>query len=341
MSPKSVELKMTAKAVPNYRTPKAVAVSNSHSPQIQGLTLMSLTTRAIRRPSTLVLGATDRPLNGWRLWRKKWRRRRSFIFWSPIIGVLLYGFVIEPMRLVERKTEIALQACPEQLRGMRLTVFSDLHVGPPHITLSRLRGIVETANATEADLILMPGDFVDTPLRWRMAAPEEIAAELKKLKAKAGVFAVLGNHDWWIDAPRVRRAFEKEGIRVLDNQAVKIENGGKKFWLAGFADAWAGHPNIEGTLKQITDDAPVIAFTHNPQIFPSIPARVALTIAGHTHGGQIWLPFIGRPVISDWPYHIGHIVEDGRHLFVTPGIGTSICPVRLGVPPEISILTIK
>jgi predicted MPP superfamily phosphohydrolase len=187
----------------------------------------------------------------------------------------------------------------------------------------------------------MPGDFVETPLGWRMAEPEEIAAELKRLRAKAGVFATLGNHDWWYDSNRVRRALEKEGIRVLDNQAVKIERQGKTFWLAGFADAWAGHPNVEETLRQITDDAPVIAVTHNPQIFPTIPARVALTIAGHTHGGQIWLPFIGRPVIRDWPYPIGHIIEGGRHLFVTPGIGTSICPVRFGAPPEISLLTIK
>jgi hypothetical protein len=258
-----------------------------------------------------------------------------------MIGAPLYALVIEPMRLVERKTEITLAAWPAEFRDLRVTVFSDLHVGPPHITLTRLRSIVEKANATEADLILMPGDFVDTPLRWRMAAPEEIAAELKRLRAKAGVFATLGNHDWWYNAARVREAFEKEGIRVLDNQAVKIEHHGKTLWVAGFADAWAGRPNIEGTLRQITDDAPVIAFTHNPQIFPAIPARVSLTVAGHTHGGQIWLPFIGRPVISDWPYPIGHIIEGGRHLFVTPGIGASIFPARLGVPPEISLLTIK
>jgi predicted MPP superfamily phosphohydrolase len=258
-----------------------------------------------------------------------------------IIGAPLYGFVIEPMRLVVRRTEITLPAWKGEFRDLRVTVFSDLHVGPPHITLTRLRGIVEEANATEADLILMPGDFVQTALGWRMAEPEAIAAELKRLRAKAGVFAALGNHDWWYGSARVRQAFEKEGVRVLDNQVVKIEHQGTTFWLAGFADAWAGHPNIEETLKQITDDAPVIAFTHNPEIFPTIPARVALTIAGHTHGGQIWLPFIGRPVISDWPYPIGHFIEGGRHLFVTPGIGTSICPVRLGVPPEISLLTIK
>jgi uncharacterized protein len=302
---------------------------------------MPVTTRATWRTSTVVLGPTDRPLSKWRRWRKKLRQWRGSIFWSPIIGVLLYGFVIEPLRLVERKTEIDLPSWPAEFRGLRVTVFSDLHVGPPHITLSRLRGIVKKANATEADLILMPGDFVETPLRWRMAEPEEIAAELKNLRAKDGVFATLGNHDWWYNSARVREALEKEGIRVLDNRAVKIEHHGKIFWLAGFADAWAGHPNIEGTLSQITDDAPVIAFMHNPQIFPQVPARVSLTIAGHTHGGQIWLPYIGRPVISDWPYHIGHIVEGGRHLFVTPGIGTSICPVRFGVPPEISILTIN
>jgi uncharacterized protein len=304
--------------------------------------LMSVTTRAIRQTSPSELGPTDRAISKWRRWLNKWRRWRSIIiFFSLINGVLLYGFVIEPMRLVIRKTAITLPAWPAEFRDLRVTVFSDLHVGPPHITLARLRRIVEKANATEADLILMPGDFVETALGWRMAEPEEIAAELKRLRAKAGVFATLGNHDSWYDYTRVRQAFEKEGIRVLDDQAVKIEHRGKTFWLIGFADQWTRRPKIAVTLKQITDDAPAIAFTHNPELFPAIPARIALTIAGHTHGGQVWLPFIGRPVISDRRYAIGHIIDGGRHLFVTPGIGTSILPVRFGVPPEISLLTIK
>jgi uncharacterized protein len=309
---------------------------------LRGSRLMSVTTRAIWQTSPLALGPTDRPTSQWRRWRNKWRRWRSIIiFCSLVNGVLLYGFVIEPMRLVVRKRTITLPAWPGELRDLRVTVFSDLHVGPPHITLGRLRRIVEKANATEADLILMPGDFVETALGWRMAEPEAIAAELKRLRAKGGVFATLGNHDSWYGYTRVRQAFEKEGIRVLDDQAVKIDHQGRTFWLAGFADQWTGRPNIVKTLKQITDDGPVIAFTHNPELFPAIPARIALTIAGHTHGGQIWLPFIGRPVISDRPYAIGHIIEGGRHLFVTPGIGTSISPVRFGVPPEISVLTIN
>jgi uncharacterized protein len=309
---------------------------------LSGSRLMSVTTRVIRQISPLVLGPTDRPISRWRRWLTTWRQWRSIIIFSSLInGVLLYGFVIEPMRLVVRETAISLPAWPGGLRDLRVTVFSDLHVGPPHITLGRLRRIVEEVNATEADLILMPGDFVETALGWRMAEPEEIAAELKRLKARAGVFATLGNHDSWYDYARVRRAFEKEGIRVLDDQAVKIEHQGNRFWLVGFADQWTGRPKIAATLRQITDDAPAIAFTHNPDLFRAIPARIALTIAGHTHGGQIWLPFIGRPVISERAYAIGHIIEGGRHLFITPGIGTSIIPVRFGVPPEISILTIK
>jgi predicted MPP superfamily phosphohydrolase len=285
-----------------------------------------------------VLGPTDRPIS-------KWRRSRGKILFRSLqalsLLLLLYAFAIEPMRLVTRKTTITLPAWPEEFRDLRVVAFSDLHVGPPHVTLANLRRIVERANANEADLILMPGDFVQTALGWRIAEPEAIAEELKSLRAKAGVFATLGNHDWWYDPTRVRLALEKEGIRVLDNQAVSIERNGKTFWLAGLADEWEGRPNIEETLKQVTDNAPVIAFTHNPELFPRIPPRIALTIAGHTHGGQIALPFIGRPVISDMPYAIGHIIEDGRHLFVTPGIGTSIFPVRFGVPPEISVLTIN
>jgi predicted MPP superfamily phosphohydrolase len=105
-----------------------------------------------------------------------------------------------------------------------------------------------------------------------------------------------------------------------------------------------GNPDIASALARVDDSAPIIAFTHNPDIFPSIPAKVALTIAGHTHGGQVAFPVAGRPIVpSDFGerYAAGHIVEDSRHLFVTSGIGTSILPVRFRVPPEISLLTIN
>jgi predicted MPP superfamily phosphohydrolase len=124
---------------------------------------------------------------------------------------------------------------------------------------------------------------------------------------------------------------------------VRVDDDGAELWIAGISDLWTGHPDIAAALAKVSDDAPVIALTHNPDIFPDIPARVALTLAGHTHGGQVVLPFIGRPFIHSpfgARYTHGLVVEGTRDLFVTTGIGTSIVPVRFGVPPEIAVLTL-
>lgn len=277
----------------------------------------------------------------------RWPRKKIFFF-SMLSGALLlalYGFVIEPSRLVLRQTAITLAVWPESFKGLRVAVISDLHAGSPYITIEKIRRVVEMTNAAQPDLILLPGDFIiQDVFGGEFMEPETFAAELKSLKARDGVFATLGNHDWWYNAPRVKQAIANAGIPVLENQAVKIERGGNAIWLAGLADQWEGHPDIAGTLKQVTDNSPVIAFTHNPDLFPAIPSRIALTIAGHTHGGQVALPIIGRPIVPSrfgQRYAIGHIVEDGKHLFVSTGIGTSIIPVRFGVPPEVSLLTIN
>ena len=111
----------------------------------------------------------------------------------------------------------------------------------------------------------------------------------------------------------------------------------------GLADLWTREPDVVGPLRDIPDDEPVIVLTHSPDVFPQVPVRVVLTLAGHTHAGQVVLPLLGRPIVPSrfgQRYAIGHVEEDGRHLFVTPGVGTSIIPVRFGVPPEISLLTL-
>ena len=110
------------------------------------------------------------------------------------------------------------------------------------------------------------------------------------------------------------------------------------------ADLWTRTPDIPGTLKDIPDDDPILLLTHSPDVFPDIPARVSLTLAGHTHGGQVNLPLVGRPIVPSkygQRYAAGHIIEQGRHLFVSTGVGTSIIPVRFRVPPEIQILTVS
>ena len=148
------------------------------------------------------------------------------------------------------------------------------------------------------------------------------------------------------DAPhgeRVRGALTAAGIRVLENEAVRVGRDGQELWVVGLADLWTRRPDPAGALRAVPDGAPVVVLTHSPDVFPTIPARVALTLAGHTHGGQVVLPLIGPPIVpSDYGrrYAAGHVVEGGRHLFVTTGIGTSIVPIRLGVPPEIAVLTL-
>jgi predicted MPP superfamily phosphohydrolase len=263
-------------------------------------------------------------------------------------SLALWAFVIEPNRLVLRETQITLPAWPASFKGFRIAVISDLHAGRPHIMIDKLRRVVEMINAAQPDLVVMPGDFVEPAFGWGFIEPEAIASELKGLRARFGVFAALGNHDWWYNGSRVTKALENVGIRVLENDAAKIELNAEAIWLVGVGDMWEGTPNIASALakvpRMVNGIAPVIAFTHNPDIFPSIPSGVSLTIAGHTHGGQVRLPIIGRPLVPSAfgeRYAAGHIVEGGKNLFVTSGIGTSILPVRFRVPPEISLLTIN
>ncbi|MDB6164429.1 MAG: phosphohydrolase, partial [Xanthomonadaceae bacterium] len=170
--------------------------------------------------------------------------------------------------------------------------------------------------------------------------PEVVAAHLKPLLAKKRVYAVLGNHDWWKNGSRVRSDLEDIGIPVLENRATEISLGQCRLWLVGVGDLWEGHPDIARAFAMVTDEAPVIAITHNPELFHQMPARASLVIAGHTHGGQVNL-LPGQPSMRFGHYIAGPIFDHGRQLFVTPGIGTSILPFRFRVPPEISRLTLR
>ncbi len=259
-----------------------------------------------------------------------------------IVACLGWGFVIEPSRLVVHETTLPLPAWPRALDGFKIALLSDIHAGAPFIGEEKLAAIVAETNRTAPDLILLAGDFVvgNEPLS-RPIAPEIIAKGLSGLRARLGVHAVLGNHDEWEDGPRVRKALEGEGIRVLDNEVTEIHDRGASIWIAGLADYMTRDQAIAATIGKAGDL--VIALTHEPDSFPDVPARVALTLAGHTHGGQVALPLLGALVVPSrygTRYAAGHIVEGGKHLFVTSGIGTSILPVRFGVTPEIAVLTL-
>ncbi len=261
------------------------------------------------------------------------------------IGLGVWSIAIEPNRLVLRSVDLPLATWPASHSPLKVALLADLHAGAPFMTAEKFAKIAALTNAAEPDLILLLGDYVSHGVLGRFSIePETWAPPLAELSAPLGVYAVLGNHDWWFDGPRVRAVLEKAGITVLDNEMMFLDHRGDAVQLAGIGDFWAGSPDITGTLAAAGSDAPILLMTHNPDLIRQVPARVALTVAGHTHGGQVNLPLVGRLVVpSDYGqrYAYGHVDEHGRHLFVTAGIGTSILPVRLNQLPEVVILTVR
>src|ERR1044071_8025493 len=262
-----------------------------------------------------------------------------------LAGVAFWAFLIEPGRLVVREQTIQIDNWPRELDGLRIVVLSDIHADDWFVDDEKLRTIVERTNQLQPELIVILGDYMSSNGHvTRRVEPEHFGPILKDLHAPLGVYSVLGNHDSWYSGVQVRRGLEKNGIQVLDNEVIHFDARGTQLWLVGLADLWTRRQAVADTIAMVPEGAPVIALTHNPDIFPDLPQRVPLLLAGHTHGGQVRLPVIGSVVeSSDYGdrYVRGHIFENNHHLFVTTGIGTSIVPVRFAVPPEIVVLTIK
>ena len=274
-----------------------------------------------------------------------------------------YAFGIEPMRLTVSRAAFTLPRWTPSLK-LRAALVTDIHVCNPWMSLNRVAGIVERTNALAPDLILLLGDYSVGMARFKTSDvhSRDWAPVLGRLRAPLGTYAVLGNHDWWEDKAAQRRghgptfgqlALEKAGVPVLENDARRLEKNGHAFWVAGLGDQlallprrrygrdrWQGVDDLPGTMRKVSDDAPVLLMAHEPDIFPRVPDRVSLTVSGHTHGGQVRI--LGRsPVVPSRfgdRYAKGHVIEDGRHLYVSSGLGCSIAPIRFGVPPEIVLL---
>jgi predicted MPP superfamily phosphohydrolase len=261
------------------------------------------------------------------------------------LGLAVWAVLVEPGRLVVKDVELSLPSWPREMPPLTIAVVSDLHTGAPHVDAEKLARVVSLVNQRRPDLVVLLGDFiVHGVIGGRRVEPEVTAARLQPLRAPLGVFAVLGNHDWWYDGPRVARALRAAGIVVLDEEAVRLRHRGHPLWLVGLADFDTRTPDPARATSAVPLAEPIIALTHSPDVFPLVPARVAITLAGHTHGGQVYIPLVGRPIVPSrygQRYAIGHIEEGGRHLFVTSGIATSIIPVRFLVPPEIVMLVLK
>ncbi|MGI8734585.1 MAG: metallophosphoesterase [Pyrinomonadaceae bacterium] len=275
-------------------------------------------------------------------WKKK--VRITLVAIPLLIGCFFFwGILVEPNRLIVHRETIQIAQWPKELDPLTIAVISDIHVGSWCIDDKKLRLIVERTNQLQPEMIVILGDYMTGNGTFRQRVdPEVFGPVLKDLRAPLGVYSVLGNHDWWWDGARVRRGLEANGIKVLDDEVVEVPARGSSVWLAGLADLWTRPQHIDATIAKVPPNQQVIAITHNPDIFPRLPQRVPLLLAGHTHGGQIRFPIIGAIVHpSNFGYVRGHVFESNHHLFVTTGIGTSIIPIRFGVTPEVVLLTVR
>jgi predicted MPP superfamily phosphohydrolase len=295
--------------------------------------------------------------------------RRQFFRWLATFGAAgvfagAYGMFETFWRPKITRYELRPARWPA---GFELTmaVLADIHACHPWMPPERIRTIVETTNALGTDLVLLLGDYMAGHRYVTDYVPaSEWAGVLAGLRAPLGVHAILGNHEWWSDKavqrsrqglPASKGALEAAGIPVYHNDVVRLAKHGKPFWLAGLGDQVAyfasrrlypgrryGVDDLDGTLAKVTDDAPVILLAHEPDIAVRVPERVALTLSGHTHGGQLrlfgWSPVVPSRYGNRFAY--GHMREPCE-LIVSGGLGCSYLPLRIGVPPEIVVVTVR
>jgi predicted MPP superfamily phosphohydrolase len=292
-------------------------------------------------------------------------RRQFFRFMGGLgafgASTAAYGVGEPILRLRVARYDISPPQWPADFH-LKIAVIADLHACDPWMSLDRIHAIVARTNALNADIIVMLGDYVAGHRHvTRFIPANEWAPVLAGLKAPLGVHAILGNHDWWEDKAvqregqgltNARRALETVGIPVYENDARRLTKDGRPFWLAGLGDqlAWMparrfrpvrriGVDDLGATLRKVTDDAPIILLAHEPDIARRVPSRVALQLSGHTHGGQVRLLGWSPVAPSGQRLAYGHI-RMNCDVIVSGGLGCSMMPFRIGVPPEIVLVTL-
>lgn len=264
---------------------------------------------------------------------------------AAALSAAAWATLIEPRRLRVREVRVDVAGWPTELAELRVALVSDLHAGAPHVDEQRVARVVATVNRARPDVVALLGDYVDPEVvLGDRVEPEAVAALLGGLEAPLGAFAVLGNHDWLEDGERVRHALREQKIEVLENDAVAVDLAGQVLWVVGLADAITRTPDVITPFALVPEGAPLIVLTHDPDLFPRLPERPLLALAGHTHGGQVNLPLVREhvtPSIYGDRYAGGLFRRDERVMYVSRGIGTSSFPVRLRATPEVVMLTVS
>lgn len=267
--------------------------------------------------------------------------RRSFIKLSATIGAAIlltsYPVLIERNLVLVNSYEVAVDNLPASFNGFTIAHLTDIHLGAL-VSDSFVAGIVERTNSLEADIIACTGDYVHK--RNSREEIDRVWPLLARLKARHGVYSVLGNHDHWADSDRSLFWLDETG-QGIRHKSVAIKKGEDRLLVGGAGDIWEDVLGIDSAFSSARSDDCCILLSHNPDsVDTEFTTKIALTLCGHTHGGQVRLPFFGAPVlpVNNKRYSSGLIATTKTQLFISRGIGWAIYPVRFNCYPEIALL---
>jgi predicted MPP superfamily phosphohydrolase len=271
--------------------------------------------------------------------------RRQFLkrtLWGGAATALLgtYPLFIERYIVEVNRYVIPVLHLPHEFDGLRIIQLTDLHYGPL-MPLHVLATVIQKTNELEKDIVVCTGDYVRGAAAARKI--ETIWTVMANLHALGGVYTVLGNHDHWASTEESLHWLNKSGHINLRHKAIPLSRNGKTLWLGGAGDLWEDHVNLDQVLKDVPDDACRIVLAHNPDTADTnYTTRVDLMISGHTHGGQVKMPFIGTPFlpVRNKAYASGFVRSCKTDVFISRGIGWAALPVRVNCFPEIAVLNI-
>ncbi len=304
-----------------------------------------------RPAAPAISGYPDEALVEAALSRRRFLRRGAAAAGGVAAAGLGYSLIVEPRWFEVSHQVIRLRGLPPGLDGLRVVQLTDFHHGP-WMARERVRELVEASNRLTPDLVFLTGDYVDQSPAYIKPAVEELA----RLEARIGVVAVLGNHDWREDGHFLQRQFEAHDIPLLDNTRCiltparrLVREADEGLALAGVGDLWMDTQDYEKALAKLPAAMPRILLSHNPDVAeePDLldsKHRVDLIISGHTHGGQIYIPFVGTPMVPSrfgQKYAQGFVSGPICPVFVCRGVGLTGVPLRIGVPPEIAVLELR
>ena len=237
--------------------------------------------------------------------------------------------------------EIVVPSLSPAFHGYKIVHISDIHYGQ-WISADRLRGVVDLINQSNPDLVAVTGDFVSYLLNSNMA--EEMVESLSKLKTKDATVAVLGNHDHWTGADRVRDILRKSNILDISNSLFEASKPNSKLIIAGVDSIMLKKDRLDLVLERIPSNVPAILLAHEPDFASESAAtkRFSLQLSGHSHGGQFVIPKLGTPIRGRqfFKYPLGMYNVNGMILYTNRGLGTNSYWLRINCPPEITVISL-